>query len=193
MERTEKSTQEESSELGARIEKISQLVGGKRALAEKADIKESQLYRYINGKNIPSVKVVVDIADAADVDAGWLATGDGPMMRLDAEKERFEPRAKYEMFFDKDLLAAAMLFEDTSDYFERYGEEHLSEEENEHKISKIVQKKAEKIDFLYSLIFFGGFYKRGDSFEQIKEKLIAITPEGRDKKKIEKNRSKPSS
>lgn len=70
-------------ELGGRIAKVADLVGGKRVLAEKSNIKESQLYRYLKGANIPSANVLVDIAKTGDIDVSWLATGDGPMMRAE--------------------------------------------------------------------------------------------------------------
>ncbi len=70
-------------ELGRRIAKVADLLGGKRVLAEKANIKESQLYRYLKGANIPSANVLVDIPKTGDVDVSWLATGDGPMMRTE--------------------------------------------------------------------------------------------------------------
>lgn len=49
--------------------------GGKRALAAKAIISEAQLFRYLGGINDIPLEKVIGIAKAADVDAGWLATG----------------------------------------------------------------------------------------------------------------------
>ncbi len=168
----EKASPNKDNGLGERIEKAAQLVGGKRALAEKANIKESQLYRYINGKNVPSVFVMVDIAEAAEIDPGWLSTGIGPMMRTDAEKMRFEPKPKYDMFFDKDLLAATLYFECFSEFIGKDEDRTLSEDEIEQKVAKTIQERSKKIELLYVLIFYGGFYKRGDSFEKIKESVL---------------------
>jgi len=69
------------ADLGTRIAQVADIVGGKRALSEKTGLQESQLYRYIKGENVPSVNVVVEIADAGGVEVGWLATGKGPMRR----------------------------------------------------------------------------------------------------------------
>ncbi len=87
----ENSPPEEGKGLGKRIAMVAELVGGKRELARRAGIKESQLYRYINGTNIPSVHVAVDIANSGDVDVSWLATGYGAMMRVHAKKSKSEP------------------------------------------------------------------------------------------------------
>ena len=62
--------------LGNRIARAAELVGGKRALAAKSGIKESQIYRYISEKNSPNVEVVASIAQAAEVDVSWLITGE---------------------------------------------------------------------------------------------------------------------
>jgi transcriptional regulator with XRE-family HTH domain len=162
---------EEGIKLGERIAKVADIVGGKRALAEKANVKESQLYRYIKGINIPSVHVVVEIAEAGDVDVSWLATGEGPMMRVEAEKARHSPRPKYDMFFDKELLTAAIFYEEFFDILKAHEDPSLSEEENEQKIYKIIREKVEKITFNYTLFFYGGVLERGDTFEEIKKKM----------------------
>ena len=62
--------------LGERIAATAERVGGKRALAEKAGIGESQLYRYINEENVPALSIVVAIAKVGGVSLHWLATGD---------------------------------------------------------------------------------------------------------------------
>ena len=87
------------ADLGTRIAQIADIVGGKRALSEKTGLQESQLYRYIKGENVPSVNVVVEIADAGGVEVGWLATGKGPMRRegngeIREEAAEFRPARK---------------------------------------------------------------------------------------------------
>lgn len=180
---------EEGIKLGERIAKVADIVGGKRALAEKANVKESQLYRYIKGINIPSVHVVVEIAEAGDVDVSWLATGEGPMMRVEAEKARHSPRPKYDMFFDKELLTAAIFYEEFFDVLKAHEDPSLSEKENELKIYKIIREKAEKIAFQYTLFFYGGVFVRGDSFEEIKKKLERLGGEGSAEEPCEKGKN----
>lgn len=65
--------------IGKRIAACADAAGGKRRLAYRAGIHETQLYRYISGKNQPSVEVAAAIAGAVDVRMEWLATGQGPM------------------------------------------------------------------------------------------------------------------
>lgn len=84
------------AELGIRIAKVADLVGGKRALAERAGLQESQLYRYIKGENVPGVNVVVDIANAGGVGVGWLATGKGTM-RQDGNAEIREAGTEFSL------------------------------------------------------------------------------------------------
>jgi transcriptional regulator with XRE-family HTH domain len=64
--------------LGARIEQLADLLGGKKELARLANVSEVQIYRYINGENVPNVNVIVKLARAAGVSIEWLATGDTP-------------------------------------------------------------------------------------------------------------------
>lgn len=91
------------AELGTRIAQVADMVGGKRALAEKAGLQESQLYRYIKGENVPGVNVVVDIANAGGVGVGWLAAGKGPM-RQDGNGEIREAAAEFSIA-SKEVLA----------------------------------------------------------------------------------------
>jgi transcriptional regulator with XRE-family HTH domain len=67
-----------AKELGLRIAKVAELLGGKRALAKTIEVSEAQLYRYINGAT-PGIDVVLAIAEVADVRLDWLMTGSGPM------------------------------------------------------------------------------------------------------------------
>lgn len=64
-----------SSSIGSRIAKIATLVGGKKILATKVNISESQLYRYINNESQPTAQPLVAIANAGDVSLDWLIAG----------------------------------------------------------------------------------------------------------------------
>jgi transcriptional regulator with XRE-family HTH domain len=66
--------------LGSRIDQLADLLGGKKELARLANVSEVQIYRYINGENVPNVNVIVKLARAAGVSIEWLATGEGPGM-----------------------------------------------------------------------------------------------------------------
>lgn len=81
------------SDLGERIQRLAERAGGKRQLARAAGIRESQLYRYIRGDNVPSLEVAVALAGAANARLEWLAYGSGPVGSDDAQLE--EPRADY--------------------------------------------------------------------------------------------------
>jgi len=72
--------------LGERIARVARMIGGKRKLALTAGVKENQIYRYIGGKNIPGVDVLVNISKAAGVNIEWLSTGEGPVFPSDLEK-----------------------------------------------------------------------------------------------------------
>ncbi|KPV39516.1 hypothetical protein AN478_10190 [Thiohalorhabdus denitrificans] len=61
--------------MGERIAALADRVGGKRRLAAKAGVRESQLFRYIRGDNIPSLATAAALADAGDVSLEWLAYG----------------------------------------------------------------------------------------------------------------------
>lgn len=61
-----------------RLKKLIALNGTVNALAKKAGISHSGLLRYLSGGD-PSRKVLVALAEAANVDLVWLATGRGQM------------------------------------------------------------------------------------------------------------------
>lgn len=63
-------------ELGRRIAQVAERLGGKRALAEKVGLSEGQIYRYINAQSDPTSKVLVRIADVAEVSLDWLLKGE---------------------------------------------------------------------------------------------------------------------
>jgi phage repressor protein C with HTH and peptisase S24 domain len=64
---------------GLRVEEIAKRVGGVKLLAEKSNLRTNQLYRYIQGLNMPGVDVVAALALAAGVSVAWLINGQGDM------------------------------------------------------------------------------------------------------------------
>lgn len=70
------SIKEAQKELGQRIAQIAERLGGKRALAEKVGLSEGQIYRYINAQSDPTSKVLVKIADVAEISLDWLLRGE---------------------------------------------------------------------------------------------------------------------
>jgi DNA-binding phage protein len=74
---------EETSRDGNFIERMqvcASRAGSVNALARKADLSQSGIRRYFAGGE-PTRKVLIAIAQAADVDFRWLATGEGRMSR----------------------------------------------------------------------------------------------------------------
>lgn len=69
------SLQQPISGLGERISAIARTVGSKRRLAAIAGVRESQLFRYIRGDNIPSLATAAALANAGEVSLEWLAYG----------------------------------------------------------------------------------------------------------------------
>ncbi|MQM37775.1 putative HTH-type transcriptional regulator [wastewater metagenome] len=65
--------------IGARISEIAAHVGGKKALAARAGVSESHLYRYIAGASEPTAGRLVALARAGGVSVAWLATGEGAL------------------------------------------------------------------------------------------------------------------
>ncbi|MFP4560571.1 MAG: helix-turn-helix transcriptional regulator [Thiohalorhabdus sp.] len=71
--------------MGERIAALADGIGGKRRLAALAGIRESQLFRYIRGDNIPSLATAAALADAGGVSLEWLAYGSSPGGGHDSE------------------------------------------------------------------------------------------------------------
>lgn len=61
--------------LGGRIKEIAARVGGPRALADAVEVSLSQIYRYIEGTNVPGADVILGIAAHGAVSVEWLVTG----------------------------------------------------------------------------------------------------------------------
>ncbi|RYG59925.1 MAG: class I SAM-dependent methyltransferase [Alphaproteobacteria bacterium] len=86
-------------------------VGGKRAMANAALISEAQLFRYVNAvTQVPSDRLVA-IANAAQVDAGWLLTGEGS---ASGEKQHGRPTFRTEL-----MVQVVQLFEELLIEFEK--------------------------------------------------------------------------
>lgn len=60
------------------MQKCAERAGSVNALARKADLSQSGIRRYFCGGE-PTRKVLIALAQAAEVDLVWLATGDGVM------------------------------------------------------------------------------------------------------------------
>lgn len=92
---------EESLALGQRLNELAELVGGKKEMARLGGISEVQIYRYINGENIPSIRAISRLARAADVSINWLVNGIGPRDNAELEVSAPEPS----IALDRGLLA----------------------------------------------------------------------------------------
>ncbi|QKZ04334.1 MULTISPECIES: XRE family transcriptional regulator [Pseudomonas] len=63
--------------LGQRIADVADGLGGKRNLARRSGVHETQLYKYIRGASAPSLGVCLAIARAGGVSLDWLVSGEG--------------------------------------------------------------------------------------------------------------------
>lgn len=117
-----------------RMQKCAERVGSVNALARKANLSQSGIRRYFSGGE-PTRKVLIAIANAAEVDFLWLATGAG-FMAADAGRGRAVlPKLNAEAL----LLAVETVEEALSD-----SGRHLASE-----------RKAEMVAAAYEL-FMGG-------------------------------------
>ena len=64
-----------------RVRKAAELAGGQLALSQKTKISTRTINAYALGESEPSRSRLVAIAEAAGVNVGWLAAGEGPMER----------------------------------------------------------------------------------------------------------------
>lgn len=69
------------AEFGRRVESAAKRIGSLEKAADCAGISVSQLKRYISGKNQPTLVAMANLADGANVNLSWLATGRGVMAR----------------------------------------------------------------------------------------------------------------
>ena len=65
------------SDLGKRIKKAADSVGGLDVLAKAAGIKRTTIFDYASGRTEPKVSTLVGIALATNTSIEWLATGEG--------------------------------------------------------------------------------------------------------------------
>ena len=65
--------------VGARIGKVSDLIGSRRAVAALLGISTSALQRYVVETNRPPFDICAQLCARAAVRMEWLATGEGPM------------------------------------------------------------------------------------------------------------------
>ncbi len=86
--------------LGERIGEAAERVGGKRRLAQMAGVRESQLYRYIRGDNVPSALAAAALAEAAGVKLDWLIRGIGPLEERGAAAMLAEDHRPYSPMAD---------------------------------------------------------------------------------------------
>lgn len=63
--------------LAQRIALCVERAGGKRAMADRCLMSESQIYRYLSGENSPTADRLLAMAKVAEVDPAWLLTGSG--------------------------------------------------------------------------------------------------------------------
>ncbi|MGB1111179.1 MAG: helix-turn-helix domain-containing protein [Gammaproteobacteria bacterium] len=87
----------ESIALGQRLRELADRVGGKKEMARLGGISEVQIYRYINGENVPSIRAIARLAEAADVSLNWLATGEGPQDRQTADRPSGSDKLDFEL------------------------------------------------------------------------------------------------
>lgn len=76
-----------------RIKKIISLVGSAEKLAHNSGMSSRAIGQYLSGNTDPTRKKLISLAEAADVNIEWLATGNGPMREKDRKR------------FDLELLA----------------------------------------------------------------------------------------
>lgn len=70
-------------------ERLCLLVGKQsvRGIARKCGLSEGSIRQYLSGKSEPSRAALVALADALNVNVGYLATGEGPMMKGESGNE----------------------------------------------------------------------------------------------------------
>lgn len=63
--------------IGTRIKELSEMLGGRKAAAEIANVALSTFHRWLSGDSMPSIEGLVRLSDAAGVQLLWLSTGRG--------------------------------------------------------------------------------------------------------------------
>ena len=67
--------------IGARIDEVCRLIGGREAAAQAAGVSSVMLRRYIRGGSKATFEVIANLARAAEVSLDWIATGEGEVRR----------------------------------------------------------------------------------------------------------------
>ena len=82
-----KSVPSPGSELGTFPKRLEFIVGEQsvRAFARRCGMSDTVLRQYLAGKSEPTRLALISIAEAGNVRVEWLATGEGPMKRGEAE------------------------------------------------------------------------------------------------------------
>lgn len=85
-----------------RVRKAADLAGGQLELSKKTGISARTINSYALGESDPSRSRIAAIAKAANVSAGWLVTGEGPMLLPDStmEKGEISPRLTIQVMPD---------------------------------------------------------------------------------------------
>ncbi|WP_126456695.1 XRE family transcriptional regulator [Sulfuriflexus mobilis] len=73
--------------IGTRITATADRVGGKKELAARVGLSESQLHRIVAGDSQAKVETIASMAKAGGVSIEWLATGEGPMMITEIKEQ----------------------------------------------------------------------------------------------------------
>ena len=71
--------------IGTRISAAAEQIGTRKSAAGAAGVSSDSLQRYIREEVEPTFSAVAGLAHAAGVNLEWLATGEGPMLRGEAE------------------------------------------------------------------------------------------------------------
>src|SRR5258708_35548796 len=67
--------------IGARIDEVCRLIGGREAAAQAAGVSSVMLRRYIRGGSKATFEVIANLARAAKVSLDWISTGEGEVGR----------------------------------------------------------------------------------------------------------------
>lgn len=79
------------NDFAERIKKAADLIGGQLELSRRTGISATSISKYALGTADPSRTRLVTMANATGVSAGWLATGEGPMLPGDQNGKKEEP------------------------------------------------------------------------------------------------------
>ena len=93
---------DDSVQFCSRIREVTEMIGNPNAAAKKAGVTVSSINRWIKGESDPSRTNLIRMAEAAGVNVAWLATGDGPKLKGEADSQKYtalkETSAAYDTF-----------------------------------------------------------------------------------------------